>query len=154
MRRTRWVLLLVSLMAGLVLGLGTDRASASDEGSPAVDGSTASGTRVTAAQRLEPNPPGCARGYFCAYSGQNQTGRLLLATAGNWSGSIAGVKSVFNNGYPCTGCDHIQLTYYWPGNEFDYSDCIHYNPGPGLYKLNYPGAAGVRIVSAVWRGEC
>ncbi|WP_349636873.1 hypothetical protein [Streptomyces sp. 549] len=30
-------------------------------------------TAPTAA--AEPNPPGCGKGNFCAYTGQNQTGR-------------------------------------------------------------------------------
>jgi hypothetical protein len=99
----------------------------------------------------EPNPPGCPRGSFCAYWGPNQTGPLLLADDGNWSGQIAGVESVFNNGTAWPGADHIQLAYRERG--VNKSVCIHYNPGPGAYKMNF-AFPGVTITSARWRGEC
>jgi hypothetical protein len=103
----------------------------------------------------EPNPPNCPREYFCAYSGTNQSGSLLLRTAGNWSGSIGGVRSVFNNGVPWPGADHVQLTYRLSSGPVQGSirtRCIHYNPGPGQYKVNFD--ATQLILRVVWRGEC
>lgn len=97
----------------------------------------------------EPNPPGCGKGNFCAYTGQNQTGTLVVRSPGNWSGSAA-VRSVFNNGVVYPGADHIQLTWTYNGNTW--SRCLHYNPGPGQYKINF--VSGVVIKSATWRGEC
>lgn len=97
----------------------------------------------------EASPPGCNRGAFCAYRGMDQTGTLLLETQGNWSGSISGVRSVFNNGVPWPGADHIQLDWNFNGSRW--TECIHYNPGPGEYKINF---VGVQIVRARWRGEC
>ncbi|WEH14748.1 peptidase inhibitor family I36 protein [Streptomyces sp. VNUA24] len=97
----------------------------------------------------EPNPPGCDRGAFCIYSGQNQTGSLLVESQGNWSGSVSGL-SVFNNGTSFPGGDHIQLT--WTYNGGTYSDCLHFNPGPGDYKWNF--VSGVVFKKATWRGEC
>ncbi|MFF9037795.1 peptidase inhibitor family I36 protein [Streptomyces sp. NPDC014892] len=97
----------------------------------------------------EPNPPGCDRGAFCIYSGPDQTGSLLVESQGNWSGSVSG-RSVFNNGTPFPGGDHIQLTWTYNGGTF--SDCLHYNPGPGDYKWNF--VPGVVFKQASWRGEC
>ncbi|MFJ5266617.1 peptidase inhibitor family I36 protein [Streptomyces sp. NPDC088387] len=97
----------------------------------------------------EPNPPGCPKGYFCAYSEPDQRGTLLLATAGNWKGEIHSVGSVFNNGYVAPGADHIQLSYGYTTEVR--SLCLHYNPGPGQYKANIIYAT---IGSATWRGEC
>ncbi|MFI6277410.1 peptidase inhibitor family I36 protein [Streptomyces sp. NPDC050988] len=98
----------------------------------------------------EPNPPGCGKEYFCAYSGENQTGRLVLKTKGNWSGNVA-IRSVFNNGVAFPGADHVDVTYTSPGGGGE-TACLHYNPGPGAYKVN--AAAGVHITKVVWRGEC
>lgn len=97
----------------------------------------------------EPNPPGCGKGNFCIYSGANQTGRLLVKAAGNWSGSVSG-HSVFNNGNRYPGADHISLT--WTYNSRTWTDCFHYNPGPGKYKANF--VDGVVFKKATWRGEC
>jgi hypothetical protein len=104
-------------------------------------------TAPTAA--AEANPPGCGKGYFCAYSGPDQTGRLLLKVAGNWSGSL-GVGSIFNNGVRYPGADHVDVTSYVGGQPS--TDCFHYNPGPGRYKAN--AEAGLTITRVVWRGEC
>lgn len=97
----------------------------------------------------EPNPPGCDKGYFCVYSGENQTGTLVMRTAGDWSGGVSG-RSVFNNGVIHPGADHIQLTWTYDGSTWQ--ECLHYNPGPGQYELNFD--SGVVFKSAVWRGEC
>lgn len=97
----------------------------------------------------EASPPGCAKGYFCAYSGANQTGRLLLAVPGNWSGNLA-VGSIFNNGVRYPGADHVDVTSYLGGQPS--TDCFHYNPGPGRYKAN--AEPGLTITRVVWRGEC
>lgn len=97
----------------------------------------------------EANPPGCGKGYFCAYSGANQTGRLLLKVAGNWSGNLA-VGSIFNNGVVYPGADHVDVTSFLGGQPS--TDCFHYNPGPGKYKAN--AEPGLTITRVVWRGEC
>ncbi|MFF5445776.1 peptidase inhibitor family I36 protein [Streptomyces sp. NPDC012888] len=97
----------------------------------------------------EPNPPGCPKGNFCAYSGENQTGTLLLSTPGNWSGTIYNVQSTFNNGNPYPGADHIQQTYRYGGGT--HGVCLHYNPGPGVYKINWDN---ITLTGARWRGEC
>ncbi|WP_349636874.1 hypothetical protein [Streptomyces sp. 549] len=73
----------------------------------------------------------------------------MVRSAGGWSGSAA-VGSVFNNGVPYPGADHIQLT--WTYNGSTWTRCLHYNPGPGQYKINF--TSGVVIKSARWRGEC
>ncbi|MDT0390924.1 peptidase inhibitor family I36 protein [Streptomyces sp. DSM 41921] len=104
-------------------------------------------TAPTAA--AEANPPGCPKGYFCAYSGPNQTGTLLLRVAGNWSGNL-GVGSIFNNGVVYPGADHVDVTSYLGGQPS--TDCFHYNPGPGRYKAN--AEPGLTITRVVWRGEC
>ncbi len=97
----------------------------------------------------EPNPPGCPKGYFCAYSGENQTGTLVVKTAGNWSGNKQ-FRSAFNNGVRFPGADHVDMTYAVPGGGE--TACLHYNPGPGTYKGN--AAPGTAITKVVWRGEC
>lgn len=99
----------------------------------------------------EESPPGCPKGYFCAYSGVNQTGTLKLLTWGNWSGALSGVRSVFNNGNPCDGCDHVELLYY--DGSGNYLRCLHYNPGPGTYKMSW-NYHSVTIKGVTWRGEC
>jgi hypothetical protein len=97
----------------------------------------------------EPNPPGCPKEYFCAYSGPDETGQLVLKTAGNWTGSVA-FRSAFNNGVRFPGADHVDMTYAVDGGGE--TVCLHYNPGPGVYKGN--AAPGTRIVKVKWRGEC
>ncbi len=97
----------------------------------------------------EANPPGCGKGYFCAYSGPDQTGRLVLKVAGNWSGNLA-VGSIFNNGVRFPGADHVDVTSFLGGQPS--TDCFHYNPGPGRYKAN--AEPGLTITRVVWRGEC
>ncbi|KOT87237.1 hypothetical protein ADK86_36845 [Streptomyces sp. NRRL F-5755] len=99
------------------------------------------------AASAEPDPPGCFKGYFCMYSGENLTGVMLSRTRANWDGSIGGVRSVFNNGYRLPGADHVQFDYDAAGTM-----CIHYNPGPGQYKVNF--AYPVRAEKVIWRGEC
>ncbi|MEU9015416.1 peptidase inhibitor family I36 protein [Streptomyces sp. NPDC048479] len=98
----------------------------------------------------EPNPAGCPKGYFCAWSGPDQTGSLVLKTAGNWSGSVA-FRSVFNNGYRLPGADHVDMTYWYEGDGTATS-CLHYNPGPGAYKWTAPYTEVIYGVR--WRGEC
>jgi hypothetical protein len=102
-----------------------------------------------AAAAREPNPPGCDPGAFCAYSGQNVNGRLLLERQGNWSGSLSGVGSVYNNGVAFPGADHVYVRYFI-GNLLG-TLCLHYNPGPGHRFFFSPSA---RLVSATWGPEC
>jgi hypothetical protein len=91
----------------------------------------------------------CPREFFCAYSGPNQTGTQLLKTKGNWTGSKSGVNSVINDGKPLRGFDHVELTWHEGGQCM--KRCVHYNPGPGVFKFNL---SNVQITSATWRGEC
>src|SRR5690349_3171123 len=88
---------------------------------------------TASAASAEPNPPNCPKGYVCIYSGYDETGSLLVRSAGNWTGSTS-AGSVFNNGLPDPGLDHIQLTWVYLGATF--SRCLHYNPGPGTYKMD------------------
>ncbi|MCS0606464.1 hypothetical protein NX794_35440 [Streptomyces sp. LP11] len=97
----------------------------------------------------EPNPPGCDKEFFCIYAGEGQTGQLLVKSQHSWYGSVSG-RSVFNNGIPYPNADHIELT--WTYNGGTYEQCMHYNPGPGDYKLDF--TEGVTFTKAVWRGEC
>ncbi|MGD9483061.1 peptidase inhibitor family I36 protein [Streptomyces sp. TRM70308] len=100
------------------------------------------------AASAEPSPAGCPKGYFCAWSGPDQTGSLMLKTAGDWSGSVA-FRSVFNNGYAYPGADHVDFTYWYEGTA---TSCYHYNPGPGTYKWTaYRSLAALKVE---WRGEC
>ncbi|MFD3514742.1 hypothetical protein [Streptomyces sp. NPDC058657] len=101
------------------------------------------------AASAEPNPSGCEKENFCIYTGEGQSGQLALKVTDNWTGSVTG-RSAFNNGIPYPGADHIQLT--WTYNGGTYEECLHYNPGPGTYKLNF--AEGVTFTKVVWRGEC
>ncbi|WP_431983753.1 peptidase inhibitor family I36 protein [Streptomyces qinglanensis] len=96
----------------------------------------------------EASPAGCPKGYFCAWSGPDQTGSLVLRTAGNWSGSVA-FRSVFNNGYAYPGADHVDMTYWYEGTA---TSCFHYNPGPGQYK--WTAYRTLVVQKVVWRGEC
>ncbi|WP_327407500.1 hypothetical protein OG458_00405 [Streptomyces sp. NBC_01281] len=91
----------------------------------------------------------CPKGAFCAYSGDWETGRVLLATQGNWSGTIYNVQSTFNNGYRDPGADHVQLGYEASG--ISYSICIHYAPGGGQYEHHWNN---ITVKSVRWRGEC
>ncbi len=97
----------------------------------------------------EPNPVGCEKEYFCVFERPGQTGRVMVKTKGNWTGSVSG-QSIFNNGIAHPGADHIQLTYAYQGHT--YEKCVHYNPGPEEYKLDF--AEGVTFTKATWRGEC
>ncbi|EFE77741.1 peptidase inhibitor family I36 protein [Streptomyces filamentosus] len=93
----------------------------------------------------------CPDGYFCVYSGVNQTGDLVRAFPGNWSGRLPGIRSYFNNGAPHTGLDHVDLS--WEGGVRP--KCLHYWDGPGSstpYKGNFSRATTITQVK--WRGEC
>ncbi|MFG3102256.1 hypothetical protein ACGFZL_17270 [Streptomyces sp. NPDC048182] len=97
----------------------------------------------------EADPAGCGKQFFCIYAGEGQTGQLLVKSQHSWTGSVSG-RSVFNNGIPYPDADHIQLTWTYQGAT--YEQCLHYNPGPGTYKLDF--AEGVTFTRAKWRGEC
>jgi hypothetical protein len=106
-------------------------------------------TAVAPAAFAEPDPSGCPKEYFCIYAGQGQTGAVVLKVTDNWSGSVSG-RSVFNNGIPYPGADHVQLTWTYNGGTWE--ECVHYNPGPGTYKYDFE--PGVTFTKVVWRGEC
>ncbi|GAA2990878.1 hypothetical protein Sfulv_00830 [Streptomyces fulvorobeus] len=97
----------------------------------------------------EPSPPDCPSGYFCAWSGPNQTGQLVVKTAGDWTGTEL-IQSIFNNGYPYPGADHVDVTINYNGYRDTF--CVHHNPGPGQYKGNH--AFYTAIIAVKWRGEC
>lgn len=109
------------------------------------------------AASAESSPPGCPKGYFCLFSGYNQTGSIVARSQGDLGYVGSGAKSYFNNGTSWPGADHIQLKWhhYDYGDRFNHSRCIHFNPGPGSYKGNFHDSNGVTFVdSATWRGEC
>ncbi|MFE0024088.1 hypothetical protein [Amycolatopsis sp. NPDC059021] len=101
----------------------------------------------------EPNPPDCPRGYACMFYVDATQGPAAVKTARNWFGSQpAGIggSTVFNNGAPQPGRDHIQATWIFEGKTF--GRCLHFNPGPGEYKFVL--TRGTTLTSLVWRGEC
>lgn len=77
----------------------------------------------------ERSPRGCNRGAFCACSAPGLVGPLVLETQGNWSGTTQLPGSVFNNGVPWPGADHVQL-------DFDH------------------GGGPRHTLCIRWRGEC
>ncbi|WP_156724604.1 peptidase inhibitor family I36 protein [Streptomyces apocyni] len=89
----------------------------------------------------------CPKGAFCMYTGQNQTG-TMYARYSNWSGTLYNIKSVYNNGHPQPGYDHVNFTWKYQGRT--YTKCFHY-PFDTPYKLNYVGVTAKKVV---WRGEC
>ncbi|MEO3830184.1 hypothetical protein [Actinomadura sp. B10D3] len=62
------------------------------------------------------------------YGGINQTGDVWKQE-GDWTGVLRTSGSVFNNGKPFPGADHVQLYWTYSGNNW--TQCLHYNPGPG-----------------------
>ncbi|MBL1120810.1 hypothetical protein JK364_52425 [Streptomyces sp. 110] len=102
----------------------------------------------------EPSPPNCPSGNVCVFDSNTTTdGPAVIKTAGDWRGShqtsIVG-STIFNNGTRQPGHDHIQAT--WVSNGRLYDRCLHFNPGPGDYKLIIGDHA--TITSLTWRGEC
>ncbi|MED7951092.1 peptidase inhibitor family I36 protein [Streptomyces sp. BE303] len=106
---------------------------------------------VAPSASAESSPSGCPRGYFCAYSGYYQSGAVLLKTSGNWSGTVYGVHSLFNNGYTDPGADHVDYRFLWGGGG-PYTECLHFNPGPGDYKVNW--GSEITLTGVTWRDEC
>jgi len=120
----------------------------SEEGGETNDMKLADGV-IRPASIEEASPPGCPKGYFCAWSGPDQTGNIVVRTQGNWSGGTY-YQSYFNNGVHFPGADHVDITSDHEGLEDTW--CVHYNPGPGEYKGTVgPGAFMLRVT---WRGEC
>ncbi|MEV0528713.1 peptidase inhibitor family I36 protein [Streptomyces sp. NPDC050439] len=101
----------------------------------------------TAAARDTGATAACPPGAFCMYTGPNQTGTMYPKYS-NWSGTLNGIRSVYNNGNPQPGYDHVTFTWQYNGNTF--SKCFHYPPD-SPYKTNYVGVTGKRVT---WRGEC
>ncbi|MFI6340852.1 hypothetical protein [Streptomyces sp. NPDC050535] len=98
----------------------------------------------------EPSPPDCPTGNVCAWNSSATNSPTILRTEGNWSGSLK-VGFIMNNGFSSPGSDHIQATWVFDGGT--YNRCLHFNPGPGEYKLAF-GPQGVELKSLTWRGEC
>jgi hypothetical protein len=98
-----------------------------------------------------PNPPGCDKGNFCVYSGEWETGQLVLKSQGNWSGRVTG-RSIFNNGTPLPGLDHIQVQWSWADGSGSGSNCLHYNPDPKDIAMTFND--DVVFTKVTWRGEC
>ncbi|MEV6133587.1 hypothetical protein AB0M05_43450 [Streptomyces violaceusniger] len=102
----------------------------------------------------EPTPPDCPSGNVCVFDSNVGTdGPAVIKTTGNWRGShptgIVG-STIFNNGTRQPGHDHIQATWVFNGQTF--GRCLHFNPGPGDYKLIIGSKA--TLTSLAWRGEC
>jgi hypothetical protein len=121
----------------------------------AVAGMTLFVTLIGGPAAAEADPPGCPKGSFCIYPSLDQGGAPEVASEVNWEAPVGfspiGDSSVFNNGTPLPGADHIQLDMISASGQ-RVSTCFHYNPGPGRYKANFP--AGTTYLRAVWRGEC
>lgn len=98
----------------------------------------------------EPNPPGCPKGYVCVLNGSGTTVKKFAGDWGGWHTFGADGGSVFNNGYPYPGADHIQVNWMTKDERF-FTKCLHYNPGGG-HSLPLPPYSTVQ--SLKWRGEC
>jgi Peptidase inhibitor family I36 len=98
----------------------------------------------------EPSPDGCPPGNFCAWSGWGRTGAIVVRTKGDWNGRV-GFRSFFNNGVRFPGADHVDITALY-ANGTRHTQCVHYNPGPGLYAGDVADATVLESVR--WRGEC
>lgn len=120
-----------------------------------VAGMTLFVTLIGGPAAAEPDPPGCPKGSFCIYPDVDQRGAPEVASEVDWEEPVGfspiSASSVFNNGRPLPGADHIQLEWISAYGQ-RLSTCFHYNPGPGRYKTNF--APGTTFLSAVWRGEC
>lgn len=104
MRSTRLVLAAVGA-AALIAGAGTTAASASPSGASAPRAATA---------EIVPNATkaDCPYGYFCSYTGTDQSGKMYK-TFGNWTGNLAGIKSYYNNANPDAGATKAKIN--WAG---------------------------------------
>ncbi|MZD08276.1 hypothetical protein GTW43_24810 [Streptomyces sp. SID5785] len=102
----------------------------------------------------------CPKGAICFYSGPNQSGKLKKKVWANWSGSLTGIRSYFNNGKPQPGLDHVQLKYsYWVhGHYRSVSQCVHYGASEGKGNIGYAnddhGYSNATVKGVKWRGEC
>jgi hypothetical protein len=104
-----------------------------------------SGTAVAAESGVT---AACPKGAFCMYTGLDQSGTMYTKYS-DWSGTIPGIRSVYNNGSPQPGYDHVSFTLQWAGDPYNY--CLHY-PGDTPYKMNF--VSNVVAQKVVWRGEC
>jgi hypothetical protein len=96
-------------------------------------------------------PAGCRAGDFCGTSGLVGTGTLLFRIPGDSTQRFSGVRWVMNNGNPQPGVDHVQVDWIRSNGTRD-TTCLHYNPGPGVFTLNF--TSPVTITRIRWRGEC
>ncbi|MEU6714390.1 hypothetical protein ABZ897_23230 [Nonomuraea sp. NPDC046802] len=117
----------------------------------ALVGLVAGGTPASA----EPDPPHCPKGYWCLFTDEWLGGVPWYKSQGNWSGNIylssRGFLTIFNNGVPAPGKDHIQVKWLHSGRFWE--RCLHYNPGPGEYKMQID-KYDTFVKSVTWRGEC
>jgi hypothetical protein len=125
--------------AGLltVTAAGTASASAAASEGPALTGKKA-----------------CPRSYVCVWDNTSFSGKPRWKSQGNIGShnSDNGI-SIFNNGKPQTGADHIRYDYsYAHSTSPHYRGCLHYPGDSPTTTKSLDGA--VRLSYAKWGGEC
>ncbi|GIG89434.1 peptidase inhibitor family I36 protein [Plantactinospora endophytica] len=157
MRFLRFLLAAVAVLGALsVLSPGTAQANPSGRSA----GSEAPTSALTGVADVEEIAPGvysgrtvaawgCASGAVCFYSQPNGNGTVCWSS-GNVPSSSCGYRaSYFNNGVPCTGCDHVRVyeATNYRGLELA---CVHYGwaEGRGNFYISLP------VSSFRWGGEC
>lgn len=110
----------------------------------------------------EPSPKGCAKGDFCAW--WKGADRPHIHRPDDFDQVMMAGRDdhiwVFNNGIE-GGADHVSVrwNYTQDGGTRDHVKtlCLHFNPGPGVYKAAIGGAKGknTRLLGVRWfDGEC
>ncbi|MFI6813292.1 hypothetical protein ACIBG7_12810 [Nonomuraea sp. NPDC050328] len=62
---------------------------------------------------------GCPVGYVCLYKTSTPVSPPAMKVGGNWSGSISGIKSVFNNGTLNSWPNALIEYKWWNGSIWD-----------------------------------
>jgi len=116
-----------------------------------------------ASPEIEPNRV-AADGYFWVHNGADNYWCNFYNNAPTLSGCTNKNDEVFNNGYPCSGCDWIRLYWgsYYTGAYFCISPGAWYTQwdNPGLTFNRGSGLAGFgqsiwyNSASAKWSGPC
>lgn len=107
-----------------------------------------------ATEYRESSPPSqwwCPYGAVCFYTGTNGQGEVCYSYGDVSSSSCGWRRSFFNNGAPCSNCDHVRV--YWLTN-YDSSSgsaCLHYGSVEGRGNWSSPG---FYVRSYRWGGEC